>query len=256
MSRPTFSGDYQLLTTRPDKRRLSTEDPEYVYVCPNTDITAAYMYAKAYYSDATTNVHSVSLSNLNKGETKCVDIGFAAMSYNSSIPVGETISKIEVYVGTTDTEDDGDKLTYIPYTALSDLKLRVYYSNSYGGLDSLICIGDRQETVESSYQMASVEIAHDAVLQESPQFIIQNSRGRRSFEIHTGHMPEKELEALRELGVKKPLSIYETVNGTATLLPCVLDGNGIALSTARTNLHNQVIRLKYQWEDEAFDRVV
>ncbi len=255
MSRPTFTGDYQLLTTKADKRRLSTTDPEYVYVCPIADMTGANLYAKAYYSDATTNVHTVSLSNLNKGETKCVDIGYAAIDYVSNIPSGESISKIEIYVGTADTEDSGDKLTYIPYTAISDQKLRVYYVNSYGGMDSLICIGDRTESVESDYQIASAEIDYDGVLQESPQFTIHNSRGRRSFEIYTGHLPEKEAEALRELGVKKPVCIHETVNAVETLLPAILDGNGVALPSQRSTLHNQVIRLRYAWEDMAFDRV-
>ncbi len=255
MSLPTFTGDYLLLTTKPNKRRLSTEDPEYVYVCPFADMTGGSLYAKATYSDDSTYVHAVSLGTLYVGKTLCVGIGYDAIDYAASIPSGETLLKIEVYVGTASTEDDGDKVTYIPYTPSSQVKTRVYYVTSYGGLDSLICVGDRQTTVNGQHQLASTRLRHDGVLQDAAQFSIVNSRGRRTIDIHTGNLPPKEEKALRELGIKKPVTVYQTLNGTPTLLPCVTEGDGIGLASKRATLHRQVIRLSHAWEETVFDRV-
>ncbi len=254
MSRPTFTGDYQFLTTKPNSRRLSKVDKEWLYILPIADMTSANLYYKMYFDDGTNITDSISLGDLREYEVKIVDISYLLVDYDSNITSPAMyIEKIEVYVGTASTEDSGDKLTYVPYTPKGE-RMTFYYANSYGGIDSLICTGDTSETIESDQQTARFELAHDADINEVTQYTDVNAKARRRFNINTSHMPDLEAKALRDLAIKKPIRIYKEINTTPVLLPCRLEPNRMGLPGSFTQLNTNSFTISYAFDDYAFDR--
>ena len=248
---PTFSGVYQFLSTKPKIRRLSMDDPEYLFFCALQEIQGARLFVRSYFSNTTTHVQSLDLGTLHQGITKCIDVGFSSMGYLGNVPVGSFITKIDMYIGMDETDESGDKITYIPYIPDTDHKLLVYYVNSAGGLDSLVCEGDRRTTMDSDHT-----IAKRAVSKEAAQFVITNSKGQRKYDVNTGAMPNRSVRALMDMAIKKPISILQEINCIPTFSPVLLVDNSMRMPSDMSNEQSLSFTLQDAYENTAIDRVV
>lgn len=256
MNRPTFTGIYKFLTTRPNTRRLSKLDPEWLYVLPLQDIASASLYYTVYFDDGTDVLQNIDLGNLRQGEVKILDISYATVNYDSLIPAGASyIRKIDMYVGSIPSDTPSDLLTYLPYTPGLE-RQAFYYANSYGGFDTLVCTGAIEESIKSTQSVVNRHLPHDANLADSPQYAARDARGRRYFDINTGNMSRLEREALADMQIKKPIHAYKEISGTPVLLPCILENNSMVLPGTYTNTTPFDFSLSYAWQDRALDRRV
>lgn len=197
-----FKPPYTFLTTKPASRLLSRLHPEWLAILPIEDIANAAIYADVNYTDGTANFSEVLAIGdlLRAGEVQAVRIDFQTIDWDAIVPA-KSIRYIELTIrsgGIALTNDD--PLRYYPYTPDGDLELQraIYYHNSYGGIDSLICLGDQQLSIETTgyttarpldlgYQLATAQYKYvDPYFTEVQQVI-------------TGKKPALELFALHDL---------------------------------------------------------
>ncbi len=256
MSRPVLtSGSYWLLTTKPQTRRFNMSDPEFLYVYPREDKAAARLYYEITQDDSSQVVNSISLGDLRRGETKIVDISQDVEDYEGQKGAGRTIKSIKFYVHTSQTATPEDYIVAIPWTPTSKDRTAIYYANSYGGWDSLVCEGESQGNIENDQITSRRILPINYNIQLNPQVLLQDSRGMQVFTFTTGKMPRLEREALRDMALKKQLAIYSVINQTKVKLPAIFDESSMPLASSFSNITNLAFSLRFAWEAKALDRV-
>lgn len=242
----------RMLTTKPLDRVFSLEHPEWVYILPVADVAAADMQATNFYTDGSTNSKFITLGELKKWAAAKVNIGNPVQDYESMIPAGKTLSRIEIRVNYAD-----DKLILRPFkpSEKSDQVKMFVYRTSYNGYDSIICLGDQQEGFSPESQLAESPVLSGYVVTENPQYSVVNVEGVRTGNQYSGYKPTKEIRALRDMQLWNDVYEYINLDGQEVLIPVILEG-GIEYPSAKNNLKGVQFSYRYAWDDRALDRIV
>jgi len=243
---------YTFLTTKPDARRMSTDHPELLYILP-LDELALDLKAKIYYTDATTTTITIQAAmDLRPGEVQIKNIGFESVDYVTHQP-SKTISHIKIWLG---TEDENEQLTYYPYTPDADQSIAIYYQNSAGGLDTLICLGDNQHTQSQDSIRTVSPLIFDEDLRNLRQYGLVGQRAITGKNTSVSHRyaTRDEVMALRDFDLFREAWTYEEFAGVNDFIPIILT-SAIEFPSQRNNLVAPAITFQYRFESRAFDRV-
>jgi hypothetical protein len=243
-----LSGNYHFLTSKPLTRNIFEIQKEWLYILPLVDITAAVLDIVITYTDATTQDADVALGDLTKGEVNVVDIGFPAQDYNSH--QAKTIESIAIKI-----DSDAEKIILKPVDLSTDNIRHLFYMNSLGGIDSLICIGDQQDNLETSRLISQKELSIDAPLDES-EFIVSSIKARAPFNVYTGIKPDKEIRAAKDLFLVN--EIFEQIenDGTFAMVPIIVDQKSVKFPSKNNNLKAIQFTARPAWDEVALDRIV
>jgi len=227
-------------------------------VLPIMDITSPALVAVITYPDDSTVSTDLIASGdltLRAGECQAFNLSFATHDYDAVTPA-KTIRSMIIRMESEDFEDQSaqDYIKCYPYTPKGDTIRALYYHNSYAGIDSVICTGDQQESIETTgygtikpldlgYQLGSAQIRH-----VDPYF-------SKIQQVHTGSKPAWEIFALHDLLTLKAAYEYRTISGVDILVPIIPEGNGIAFPAERNNVKQLSFSYRYAWEGRAIDRL-
>lgn len=250
------SSPYTFLTTKPLTRRMSTAHPELLYVLPHQAISSHDLAAVCHYTDGTTSplVIKAGLS-LNASEVKRYRIGYDAVDYDAVQPT-KTLKKIVISIADESTGVAlGESLTYYPYTPQGDYVQAIYYHNSLGGVDSLICEGDQQVSRQFGGYMTAIPL--DAVYDgQAHQYKWVDPTFSTTKGMNTGAMPRGEVEALHDFFSLKRAWEYKVKNGGVILNPIIPEQPEVSFPSSRTNMKKLSFGYRYAFDQRAIDRPV
>ncbi len=240
-----------MLTTISLIRPFSMEHPEWLYILPVADKNAATLSVLITYTDGNTDTKVIPIGNLRTSEVVVINISEANQLY-TEVDDTKTIQKMVMSVNSTD-----DTLTLYPFypSEKSDQVVALYYHNSYGGLDSLICMGDYSDTLEAEQLIVEQPIDETKNVTTHPQFLPTYPRGRRGVDQHTGYKTEDELLALRDMLLLNKGYEYQSINGQQVLLPIIFQNASITLPSKKTNARAMQLQYRRASVDYALDRI-
>jgi len=250
-----FAAPYTFLTTKPQKRLLSVSHPEWLAVLPIVDISIPKLQAIVTFTDGTTSTYDLTTTGeflLSAGQVQCFDISYATRDYDS-LNEAKTIRSFKISIYSPDFSTS-DYIECVPYTPKGDLQQAIYYHNSYGGLDSLICTGDAQ-TVDSVQGMMTNKVKDDSFVADSSQVRFVNPSFIRSRKLDTGLKPSGEIDALHDLLTIKQAYEYRIVNGNPYFVPIVPEGSPIEYPSLKNTLKRMAISYRYSQIYRAIDRI-
>lgn len=249
---PFHTGPYAFLTTKPIKRRLSMDHPEWLYILPTQAISSANLTYKLTYTDDATTTKTIALGNLLVGKKIQVQIGNDILDYEQWNPT-KTIRFIEFYIS-----DPGyDKLTYYPYSPVGDDVRAIYYHNTFGGVDTLILEGSQQDSYDFNSEQTQKPLNISWTLHNDPQRKTLNQRGNITRQVHTGPKPAGELVALRDLFMFKRAYEYRVLQTNHPfMVPIIPNENSITFPSTRENINKLSFSYQYATEQRAYDRVI
>ena len=256
-----FKPPYTFLTTKPQTRLLSKNHPEWLALLPIVDITSPQVKAIITYTDGTTAELVLATPTLREGEAQYIDVSYATHDYDAETPA-KTIRHIIVRVESEDFEDQSaqDFVKYFPYIPAADKNnpdksdiLAIYYHNSYCGIDSIICLGDTQRSIETDNLITEKPMDLNYQLGDA-QFAVTNQTFRETFQVSTGTKPRLEIYALHDLFSLKAAYEYRVISGVPTLIPIIPAGNGIAMPSNRNNVKQLSFSYQYAYTGRAKDR--
>jgi hypothetical protein len=246
-----YTGQYTFLTTKPAARRLCTLFSDFLYVLPIESVSLD-LNARIYYTDGTNALYKIEESvSLVAGSVEYWDISPATVNY-AAVEPSKTINRIKIYMG---TEDETETLNYYPYTPTNDELRAIYYANTAGGVDVVICTGDEQRSQGNEW----IDSVSPQVLESSIQNIrnygVSNQRARTGFTFHTSHRysTREELLALRDFDLLRTGWLYEEMDNLPKMLPILLSAP-IPYAPARANLVAVPISFNFAFDEKAFDR--
>jgi len=247
-----FTAPYTFLTTKPQHRRLCTLFPELLHVLPITG--GVYdLEARIYYTDGTNAAYEIEGSLLlAAGEVRYWDVSQYSQDYAAVNP-SKTISKIKIWLG---TEDANEQLHYYPYTPTTDELRAIYYNNTAGGIDTVICMGDEQRS-QGNFAIDTVSpMVMEMEIQSLRQYGLSGQRARTGHTLHTAHRysTSDEMLALRDFDLLRTGWLFEVVNNLPKMLNIILTGS-IPYAAARSTLVAVPITFQFAFEEKAFDRV-
>lgn len=239
-----FVPPYQLLTTKPLKRRISTQHPEWAYVFSFVAATTR-LQATIHYTDGTTATISdmVGTVSLVPG-VSYYDISYLRHQYHAITPLKTIASIVLSFEGLS-----GEQLTLVPFTPATDQVRAFYYRNSQGGIDSLITTGDFQNTPSYLQVETRNALRLDSSFDE-PQVQTINQEFADKVTVHTGYLPKAELQALSDM--KLINWVCEYLNDA--LIPIKVDSESLKLPSDRENTHATSFSYTYAFRQRAMDR--
>lgn len=192
---------------------------------------------------------------LRNGEAQYFDISYATRNYDA-LNVAKTIKSFIIRIESPDFADQSaqDHIVCIPYTPTGDNIKAIYYNNSYGGLDSIICTGDQQQSIETQNILSSKaeELGYE---QGSSQITALNPSFINAEQAHTGNHPKGEIEALHDLLTLKSAVEYQMINGVELFIAIIPLGNGISFPSKKANMKSLSFSYRYAFEQKAIDRI-
>ncbi|GEM_PF-5816052 len=248
----TFSAtEIVMLSTRSLIRPFSMEHPEWLYILPVADKASASLTVTVYYTVGAPMVKSISLGDLRKSEVIDINISEANQKY-SEVDNTRTISYMTMSVNSSD-----DALTLYPIypSKMSDVVTALYYHNSMGGLDTLICTGDYADTMDAEKLVIEQPPDETKDVTTHPQYLAIDPQGFRGGDQHTGYKSEDELLALRDMLLLNKAYEYRVINGQQVLLPIQLQSTNVVLPSKKTNAKALRIQYRLASKDYALDRV-
>ncbi len=255
-----FQEPYTFLTTKPRTRQLSRNHPEWLAVCvlEPDGLADCLLRALITYTDGSTANHILidegDIPALLEGSVYAFEIGFDRYAYDAVTPA-KTIKHIRIHLENAAFEDQlaQDHVIYYPYTPAGDYVRALYYHNSYGGLDSVICTGDRQRSVAAQgYESSRAE---DIRALEVPQKVYNHLGYEEQVKVTTGAKPSGEIDALHDLLTIKSAFEYKDLSGEAYLVPIIPNGDGFELPSEKTNVKMMSFSYRYAHTQKAIDRI-
>ncbi|REE01099.1 hypothetical protein [Marinoscillum furvescens] len=246
---------YQFLTTRPQRRMISKNHPEFLYILPHQTVTSPKLVAVVTYTDNTSEKHELLATTLRAGETRMYDISYAKRNYDMLNPA-KTIRKFIIRVDSPDYPDGTeDYIECYPYTPTGDHIRAIYYHNSQGGVDSLICVGDEQEQIQANGIITAQPF--EAVYESaSQQFRYADPKFRTQHSLSSAAKPGKEVFALKDLFLIKQAYEYHKHDTVVTRAPIIPEQEQLILPSAKSNIKRLAITYRYAFEQRAMDRVI
>jgi hypothetical protein len=215
-----FTGDYTFLTTRPTIRRMSRSHPEILKVLPHTTVSGQTLKARITYTDATpTADYTIQTFDARAGEVYTFFIGYEAVAY----PSKSVAKTLELYMGNYATATE--KITYILHDYSAEVVKALYYINSYGGFDTLICEApDQQLLQDMKSEQAILNPDFRTNYRNQRQYRSIQPSSRAGYSHTTGPLPSrKHLQALRDLFLIGHAWLYETIGGLSRYVPIDID---------------------------------
>ncbi len=250
---------YIFLTTKPQRRLISKDHPELLVIAAGEAITSPTLKVVVTFTDATTESFDLIASGsltLRAGESHCFNVGYDQYNYDA-YNTSKTVKSFIIRVESADFTDQAaqDYIEYYPRKFESDTLKSLYYSNSQGGIDSLICTGDQTEANEQTGIITAqpIESVYD---QATAQFKYTDPRIRKNISTNTGFKPGKEIFALQDLFKSEKVYEYTSVTGGIQRVPVIMQGEGVTLPSERSNLKQLQISYKYAFEDKVIDRIL
>ena len=238
-----FDGKYQFqISSTPN--RIFKNHRQFLYALILEDIPDARLWAKSNLANGDFGLRQIIvLGDLSAGRTIIMDISDEVHDYDSY--AGDRIRNIQFYV-----ESSEDTITLYPYTPKSDNPLVIYYQNSLGGLDSIICEGDQQPGLETFGFERDIAMSYDDNITDNSQYSYVNEGARETITIFANG-PKKEITALRDLYLIKNCWIIED----GQWIPMIVQGSSYDLPSTRSNINRPSITLKYAHNEHAFDQI-
>lgn len=255
-----FVTPYSFLTTKPQKRLLSRLHPEWLYVLPIESITTPKLVAVIAHRDNSATSYTLIDTGdlvLRAGEVKCLDVSYARWDYDAVEPT-KIIRSIAIRIESPDFEDQGaqDYIQYVPYPAAAgfgDFSRALYYHNSMGGLDSVICSGDHQDTLSLDGYM-TVQPLEAVWDQATAQYRYADPTFLTYADVNVPVRPTREVFALKDLFIHKRAYEYQQGEDWQALVPIVVQGEELQLPAYRDNLKRLSLRYQYGFIEKAIDR--
>lgn len=252
---------YLLQTTKPEKREFSMDHPEWIYVVPTEDTNNVYLYAKVYYTDESDQMYAVSaLKNLRKNEAVIFNISNSQVDYENLNPA-KIIKYFELFIGLQGSLPQpaiGDKIICIPKSYAQDKETirAIYYYNSIGGLDSIICTGEQQRSSVNRY-ITSEQPARLGFNLDAPLIKDTNQEKTNRFLVNTGFKSKGEIQAfVEEFWLVRQGFEYRLVNGVYRLLPIRPSADSMEIPGERENLQALEFTYEYAFRNRANDLYV
>lgn len=241
---------YQFLTTKSLRRTIFKEQHEYLYILALEDMGQKNLTFDLTYNDGSANQTSKSIGNLSKGDIHLIDVGFDNIGYDL-IESAKTISLIQIHI-----DDELNERIYLtPATLPSDNAQHLFYFNSLGGMDSLICTGSTQETQQTKFEESIREREADSGNSFS-EIETHNSNGNTLFDFNSGYKTLNELEACKDMFlINKSFKLINQF-GTESFLPLILTSSKIRHSPDDQNLKSISFSAKQSFIEEAKDRIL
>ncbi len=246
---------YILLTTKPKKRLLSIHHPEWLYFLPTAFIPNPYFKVKLHFKDGTTSNHDLYQfpTTLRPSEVHYLDIGFSRFDYKSINPAKELLF-VEAFILIQGDFTIESSIHLYPVDYNTDQTRAIYYHNSLGGLDSLICTGDQLVggNFFSTVRERPFELGYDN--KNLQQYFPTNQSMRRTVEVFTGYKPKLEIEALDDLFLLKRAYEYISINGQyPDLVPIEPELETVTYQGDKENLHALSFSYKHAFSDRSID---
>jgi hypothetical protein len=234
---------------------MSKDHPEILNVLPHvdsvTDPALIPLKLLAKITGGATADYEINSFTARMGEVYSFQIGWDDVAY----PDKANITKIEIYCGTAfaDYATADDVITYYPVTMVADELVAIYYQNSYGGIDSLICKGAKQPIQENESIAARSGVS---LLKDDSLRVNRTIANRATFGnlVHTGYSTRKELYALQDLFLINHAWELMTLGGEERFVPIDID-QSVKWPDNRENLQALPIRYRYAMEQKAITRV-
>lgn len=199
ITRPSFTAagnhTYLFLTTRQLSRKMHWMQNEYMYILPLQNITSAQLTVLITYTDATTHSEPIALGNLAQYEGIIMRLADDYLDLNSYNPT-KTIQHIELYINASSTE----RIKYQMYEPYTDNQVTLYYANSLGGFDSLICEGATMDKVMYTKQLVN-KLSTAAFSLPDGDMLYNDPVITRKLELSSGYKSKADVMALRDLAV-------------------------------------------------------
>lgn len=231
---------------------MSTLHPEWLYVMAHAGLNR--LYYKVYYTDGTDDTDFHAFDGLVSGAVGMIQVGYDQIDYPAMNPA-KTILKVEFTLRNGVTVNDGETLTVYPYVPDGDSQRAIYYHNSYGGLDSVICEGDQQLSLEVSGITTRKEKGINFSVLTHVQLQVVNPRRISQHLLYTGHKPTREIQALADLFLIKSAYEYVILDGAKYLLPIIPVDNAKELPSKKNNMKRISFGYQYAWEEKSMDRI-
>lgn len=249
-STPSFTAfgnhTYIFLTTKPMRRVMTKNQQEYLFLLPLTAITDAEFVIKINYTNETSELVPVALGNLAQYDGKIIRISYTETYYETINP-SLIIKSLEFYLNENSTE----RIIYDIYEPITDNPIELFYANSLGGFDSLICEGATTDKVIYTRELVNRYTSKDFELAQGDTYNTDSTAVRR-LEISSGYKEKKDILALRDLAISGKILIRE--NGE--FVPFTL----ITAEGPDFNKDDQTWYYRFEgyylYREKAFDRVV
>jgi hypothetical protein len=236
-----MSSDYEFLTGL-SRRRFSKTSPMFLYVNVLSLISNSKLFCTIHHTLGNLTTQIYNIGELSVG-VKILDVSYATAAYDSRV-IG-TIKSIDFFINT------GPSITLYPYTPKGDNTLVIYYQNSLGGLDSVICEGDQAPSLETEGYEVELAQSYDSNITDNQQYSYEQEGMRESMTV-TAIGPKNEILALKDLYLWKNAFVIENDQW----IPIIIQGQSYALPTAKTNIYKQQITFKYAHKELAIDRII
>lgn len=246
-----------LLTTKPKKRQISIDHPEWLYVYPGVSNNDLYLRALITYQDGTLAYEDiVALGNHVSYRVKIINIGYPARQYQFIDPT-KTIKSIELFINESEVDTIDASIILIPVKITSDNVRALYYHNSLGGLDSFICTGDKNQAIRLFKDLSNVALplGYD-ITKGAAQIQPIEQQLTRSVKVYSGNKPKGEIEALDDLFLIKKAYELKIVNGSEELFSIIPTTEQLKHPEDRSNLQNSNFEYEYAFNDKAIDPLV
>lgn len=139
----------KFLTWKTGIRKVITSQQEFLsflnYSATSTTLT---MKVKMYYTDGTNSTATGHTeTGVNDKEIYVFPVGYTEMAIDTLKTAGKTVSKYEVYIEDQAGVIISETVTYMLDSNTYFNRRVLYYENSLGGIDSLICTGKREDNI-------------------------------------------------------------------------------------------------------------
>lgn len=201
---------------------MSRAHPEILKVLPHADQLGQTIKARIYYTDATpTADYTIHTWDARIGEVYQFQIGYADVAY----PSKSVAWKIEIYLGTYASADD--IITYLLHDEAAEYLTPIYYTNSLGGIDSIICHSAQRQPLHQLESITGVlQPDFSTNYRNQRQYRQLSATGRKGYRVMTGQLPGRaHLQALEELWLINHAWVYTTVGGQSRWLPIEILGS-------------------------------
>lgn len=244
-----------LLTTKPLQRSFSMDHPEWIYVVSTEDYASAQLRTIIWDRDGGQIAATVllELGTLRAFEVRMLNISNAVYNYETHDP-DEPIKDIDIFIRSGSTDSAVIKL--VPSTPTSESIRALYYHNSLGGLDSMICTGEQQQSNEFSFVNTEKPVELGFGLDDAPPMQSINQEVQTSFNVNTGYKPKAEIKAFTDFFLIRRGYEYRQLNGSYQLIPIQPIMSALDHPSERASLHALSFGYKYAFTNKAMDQVL
>ena len=177
------------------KRRITRDQPEWIYAVPLINYTDYNVEFTLYFTDDTSQSFIVNYGAAVAKQSIIIPIGYDIHDYDN-INAAKTIKYIRI---------SGQYTFYIelyPREVQGPFKREFYFMNSLGGIDSFVAVGKGQESMRYEREQIRKYQEKDYAIEDA-QYLDHNVRMRKELTVATGWLQKNskwdEVQVLRDM---------------------------------------------------------